>query len=63
MFGEVPFGDVPFGSLKASTSVLVSACIHVSSQLLYSCTLAQSLVYTVTATSSVCPCEASGGTC
>jgi hypothetical protein len=61
MYGEIPYASVPYAALGGT--LLVAACIHVASQLLYTCDVAKNLVYTVSVSGSVCPCDSSGAVC
>jgi len=61
MYGSDPYASVPYAALGGA--LLVAACIHVASQLLYTCDVAKTLVYTVSVSGSVCPCDSSGAVC
>ena len=62
MYGADPYASVPYAALGGG-GILVAACIHVASQLLYTCDVAKNLVYTVSVSGSVCPCDPSGAVC
>ena len=62
MYGADPYASVPYAALGGG-ALLVAACIHVASQLLYTCDVAKTLVYTVSVSGSVCPCDSSGAVC
>ena len=48
MYGNDPFGSVPYAAWGGG--IIVAACIHVDSQILYSCSLGISQVYFANAT-------------
>ena len=61
MYGADPYASVPYAALGGV--ILIAACIHVASQLVYTCDVSKNLVYTVSVSGSVCPCDSSGAVC
>jgi hypothetical protein len=51
MYGADPYASVPYAAL--SGGILVAACIHVASQLLYSLDVEANLVFDVSAGSAL----------